>query len=171
MRLRNNQFMKATFFLLIAVFTIAACGGKLFTFKGGKITQKNLMFLLQDGNQQGVWKTNELAIKYQYQLTSETLKIAGTTELLGGFATGFSWIKHFAVYLLFLDGQGIVVENILIYSAGSYRSIDTIPMEFEKTIPVPEGTRTISFAYDGELTEAGADDHASYSIWFSPSRR
>jgi len=75
------------------------------------------------------------------------------------------------VYLLFLDDQGIVVENVLIYSAGSYRTNDMIPMEFEKTIPVPEGTRTISFAYDGELTEAGTDDHASYSIWFSPSRQ
>ena len=171
MRLRNNRFMKTTFFLVIAVFTVAACSGRLFSFRGAKVTQKNLMFQLQDGNQQGVWQTNELAIKYQYQLTPETLKIVGTTELLGGFATGFSWIKYFSVYLLFLDDQGIVAENVLIYSAGSYRTNDMIPMEFEKTIPVPEGTRTISFAYDGELTEAGTDDHASYSIWFSPSRQ
>ena len=31
-------------------------------------------------------------------------------------------------------------------------------MVFEKTIPIPEGARTISFAYDGELTGSGAED-------------
>ena len=73
--------------------------------KGNKVNQKNLMVLLKDGNQQGLWKTNELSITYQYQMTPETLKIAGTTELVGGFAIGFNWIKHLAVYLLFLDNQ------------------------------------------------------------------
>ena len=156
---------------MIAAFTIAGCSGRLFSYKGDKVTQKNFMLLLKDGNQQGVWKTSELAITYQYQMTPETLKIAGTTELLGGFAIGFTWIKHLAVYLLFLDDQGIVIENALVYSAGIHRPIDTIPMVFEKTIPIPEGARKFSFAYEGELTEAGTEDRASYNIWFAPSRQ
>ena len=156
---------------MIAAFTLAGCSGRLLTYKGDKVTQKNLMALLKDGNQQGVWKTNELAIIYQYQMTPETLKISGTTELLGGFGIGFSWIKQLAVYLLFLDNQGIVIENALILSEGNYREIDTIPMVFEKTIPIPESARTISFAYDGELAGAGTLDRTSYGIWFSPSRK
>jgi hypothetical protein len=171
MHLRDNRFIKATFFLMIAAFTLAGCSGRLFTYKGDKITQKNLMVPLKDGDQKGVWKTNELAITYQYQMTPEILKIAGTTELLGGFAIGFSWIKHLAVNLLFLDNQGIVIENALIYSAGNHRSIDTIPMDFEKTIPIPEGARTISFAYEGELRGSGTEDQTAYNIWFSPSRQ
>jgi hypothetical protein len=171
MHLRENRFIKTTLFLMMAAFIIAGCGGKLFTYKGDKVTQKNFMVLLKDGDQQGVWKTNELAITYQYQMTPETLKIVGTTELLGGFAIGFSWIKYLAVYLLFLDDQGIVIENALIYSAGNHRPIDTIPMAFEKTIPIPEGARTISFAYEGELTGSGTEDQTAYNIWFSPSRR
>ena len=156
---------------MIAAFTLSGCGGSLFTYKGDKVTQKNFMVMLKDGDQKGVWKTNELAIIYQYQITPETLKISGTTELLGGFGIGFRWIKQLAVYLLFLDDQGIVIESALIFSAGNYRAIDTIPMVFEKTMPIPEGSRTISFAYDGELSGAGTLDRTSYSIWFSPSRK
>jgi len=167
MHLRDKRFIKATFFLMIAAFTLAGCSGRLFTYKGDKITQKNLMVLLKDGDQKGVWKTNELAITYQYQMTPETLKIAGTTELVGGLAVGFNWIQRLAVDLLFLDNQGIVIENALVYSPGSHRSIDNIPMDFEKTIPIPEGARAISFAYEGELTGSGG----GYSIWFSPSRQ
>ena len=153
---------------MIAAFTIAGCGGRPFTYKGDKVTQPNLMVVLKDGNQQGVWKTNELAITYQYQMTPETLKIAGTTELVGGFPLGFRWITRLAVYLLFLDNQGIVIENALIYAGENNLSIP-IPMGFERTIPIPEGTQSISFAYDGELMDLKNHDTTTYNIWLSPS--
>jgi hypothetical protein len=170
MRLRDSQFIKATVVLLVAAFTTAGCGGRLFTYKGDKITQQNLMVQLQDGNQQGEWKTNELAIKYQYQMTPETMNISGTVELLGGFAIGFSQIGRLAVYLLFLDDQGIVIENDLIYSVGNHHSINMTPMLFEKSIPIPAGVRAMSFAYDGVLVDPGDEDSTAYSIGFSPSR-
>jgi hypothetical protein len=168
--LRGVRFITVVFLLVIAAFTIAGCGGRLFTYKGDKVTQQDLMVVLKDGNQQGEWKTNALAIKYQYRMTPETLKIAGTTELVGGFAIGLSYITHLAVYLLFLDNQGIVIENALIYAGENNLSI-LIPMGFEKTIPIPEGAKTISFAYDGDLADSGHDGGAAYNIWFSPSRQ
>ncbi|GEM_PF-1884359 len=168
--LRGVRFIEVIILLMITVFTIAGCGGRLFTYKGYKVTQENLMVVLKDGNQQGEWKTNEIAIKYQYQMTHETLKIDGTTELAGGLATGFTYIPHLAVYLLFLDNQGIVIENDLIYAGQNNISMQ-IPMSFERTIPIPEGAKTISFAYDGELTDSGQDGGAAYNIWLSPSRQ
>ena len=168
--LRGVRFITVTFLLMIAVFTIAGCGGRLFTYKGDKVTQPNLMVQLMDGNQQGEWKTNELAIKYQYRMTPETLMFAGTTELVGGFATGFTNITHLAVYLLFLDNQGIVIENVLIYAGQNNISLH-IPMDFERTIPIPDRAQAISFAYDGELAVSGRDGGAAYNIWLSPSRQ
>lgn len=44
------------------------------------------------------------------------MELDGKTELVGGSAIGFSWIKRFVVYLLFLDKQGIVIESPLVYS-------------------------------------------------------
>lgn len=144
MHLKGNQIIKASFILMITAFTITGCGGSLFTYNGNKVTQKDLTVQLEDGNQQGEWKTNDLAIKYQYQMTPETLKVAGTIELIGGFR----YFNHLAVHMLFLDNHGIVIENSLIYTGGNYRPIVTIPMVFEKSIPIPGGARTISFAYD-----------------------
>jgi hypothetical protein len=164
------RFIKMAFLLMLSAVTIAGCGGNWFTYKGDKVTQENLMIQLQEGNQQGEWKTNELAVKYQYQMTPETLKIEGTVELVGGFATGFNYISNLAVNLLFLDNQGTVIENSLVYS-GNHSLVFSIPMQFERTIPVPEGARKISFAYDGKLVDAGGDDDiTSYDIWFTPSR-
>ncbi|MFH0994653.1 MAG: hypothetical protein V1844_04045 [Pseudomonadota bacterium] len=168
--LRSVRFTKSILLLMIAAFAIAGCGGRLFTYNGYKVTQPNLMVMLQDGDQQGEWKTNELSIKYQYRMTPETLMIAGTTELLGGFAIGFRSIRHLAVYLLLLDNQGNVIENALVYAGQNNLSIP-IPMLFEKTMPIPEGTQAISFAYDGELMDSGDDDGTSYNIGFSPSRQ
>ncbi|MBI5590859.1 MAG: hypothetical protein HY881_10290 [Deltaproteobacteria bacterium] len=166
--LRGVRFIKLTFLLMIAAITIAGCGGRLFTYKGDKVTQQNLIIVLKDGNQQGVWKTNELAIKYQYQMTPETLKFTGTVELVGGFAIGFNYVNHLAVYLLFLDNQGVVLENALIYAGENNLSIP-IPMGFERTIPIPEGAQSISFAYDGELMDLKNHDTTTYNIWLSPS--
>ena len=144
MHLRGNQLAKASFIVTIAVCCLAGCGGSLFSYKGVKVTQADLRIQLQDGGHQGVWKTNEIEIKYQYQMISETLKLAGTIEMIDGNRS----FSHLSVYLLFLDAQGIVIENTLVYSGGNYRRIVTIPMDFENTVPIPEGARTISFAYD-----------------------
>jgi hypothetical protein len=163
---RDFRYIKAIICIMITACMVSACSPELFTYKGDKITQKNLKALLKEGDQNGVWKTNELSITYQYQMTPETLKISGTTELLGGLATGFDQIKQLAVYLLFLDNQGVVIESALVYSTANNRTVDEIPMVFEKSIPIPDGARTISFVYNGELTGLGG----SYSIGLSTYR-
>jgi hypothetical protein len=159
--------MKITFLLTIAAFTIAGCGASTVTYKGDKATQQNYMIQLIDGSQQGEWKTNEIAIKFQYQMIPQTLKIDGTVELVGGFAIGFNYINNFAVNLLFLDSQGNVIGNSLVYAGDNNLSIP-IPMRFERTISIPGGARQISFAYNGELIDSNVRDRTSYSIWFSP---
>lgn len=167
-QLRGTRFITAIFLFVIAVFTIDGCGGRLFTYKGYKVTQADFLIRLKDGNDQGKWKTNEIAITYQYQMTPETMKIDGDIELVGGFAIGFNYMSHLAVNLLFVDNQGIVVENVLIYSGENNLSIP-VPMRFAIAIPVPEGAHTISFTYDGELADMNYKDTTSYRIGFFPS--
>jgi hypothetical protein len=165
--LRN---IRATIWIFIAFGIFSSCSSGLFTYRGAVETQKDRIIALDTGNHPGIWTTNELSITYQYQLTTDLLKIEGNTELFGGFATDFRWIKRLAIYLLFLDKQGIVIDSPLVYSIGTYRAVDMIPMKFERTIPVPEGVCAFSFAYDGELSGTGTDDAIPYSIWHTPSR-
>jgi hypothetical protein len=169
MHYRKFRYIKAVICIMITVSLISACSPGLFTYKGAKETRMNRTILLKPGEQQGVWKTDELSVTYHYQMAPEALTISGTTDLVGGFNLGFRWIKQLAVYLLFLDKQGIVIESPLIFSAMDH-SVDTIPMNFERTIPVPEGTHAISFAYDGELTDRGSEESTSVNIWNSPTR-
>jgi hypothetical protein len=147
LHLRDKRFMMALLIVILAALTVAGCGESRYIYKGAKVTQNDLKVQLTDGNQQGVWKTDVLAIKYQYQMSPEILNIDGTIELVGGFAIGFKYISHLAVYLLFLDNQGNVIENNLVYAGENNLTVPT-PMGFEKTIPIPEGVRTISFTYD-----------------------
>jgi len=145
MHSRGKQFVTASFICMISAFILFGCGGKLFSFKGDKVTQKDLLVQLKDGNQQGVWKNTELEITYQYQIHAKTMQFSGTTELAGVNKR----FRHLTVYLLFLDDQGIVIEDALIYSAGNNRPLLTAPpMDFEKTMPLPDGARSISFTYD-----------------------
>jgi hypothetical protein len=160
--LRGVRFIKMAFLLMIAVIAVAGCAERASTFKGDKVTQQNYMIPLKEGNQQGEWKTNEVAIKFQYQLTPGILRIDGTVGLVGGFDIGFSYINNFVVNLLFMDNQGNVVGSTLIYAGDNNLSIP-IPMRFGGTIPMPGGAQQISFSYRGELS-----GDSTYSIWFSP---
>ena len=148
---------------MVAIVTFNGCNGRLFSYKGATITQQDHMVQLHQGEQQGIWKTNELALNYHYQLTPEALKISGTVNLLGGFATGFSSVDKLIVQLLFLDNQGTVIDNFIVYSADYHHWINYIPMDFDRTIPIPANTHAISFTYDGTLSGAG-DDSTGISI-------
>jgi hypothetical protein len=165
MYLNGSQFIKASLILMITGFFIA---GSALASMGDLAANEKYMVQLKNGNQQGIWKTNELAIKYKYELTPENLKIDGTVELVGGFAIGFNYIRRLSINLLLLDNQGNIIKSVLIYSGESNLTIP-IPMSFENTVPIPGGVRIISFAYDGELLDANHRDSTSYDIWFSPT--
>ena len=151
------RFLQMSFLIMVAVVTFNGCNGRLFSYKGATITQQDHMVQLQQGDQQGVWKTNELALNYHYQLTPEALKISGTVNLVGGFATGFSSVDRLVVQLLFLDNQGTVIDNVIVYSADYHHSTKYIPMNFDRTIHIPANTHAISFTYDGTLSGGGYD--------------
>ncbi|MBI5593358.1 MAG: hypothetical protein HY881_23120 [Deltaproteobacteria bacterium] len=162
------RFMQVFFLIMVAVVSFNGCNGRLFSYKGVTITQKNRMVQLQQGDHQGIWKTNELELNYHYQMLPETLNISGTVNLVGGFATGFSSVDRLVVQLLFLNNQGTVIENFIVYSANNYHSINYIPMIFDRTIPIPAETHAISFTYDGMLSDGGGDGPTGISIWNFP---
>ncbi len=153
---------------LIALVALTGCNSRLFSYKGATITQPDHMIQLQQGEQQGVWKTNELALNYRYQMMPETLKISGTVNLIGGFYYGFSAVDHLIVQLLFLDNQGTVLDNVNMYCADNHHPIHLVPMDFDETIQIPAGARAIAFAYDGVLVDGGGDDSTSVTIWNFP---
>lgn len=155
-------------FLLISALLFTGCSANLFSYKGNTVTRQDRIIQLQPGDHQGIWKTNEVAIQYRYQMTPDSLTISGNVQLVGGFLHGFSTISRMVVQLFLLDDQGKIVTNNDVFSIGNHRSVDTTPMLFEKTIPLPQECRSISFAYDGALMDAG-DGASGINIWYFPS--
>ena len=144
MHSRNQQFVKWLVVVLFSAGYLAGCGGNVFSYKGKKITQDALMVRLQDGDQQGVWRKNEMEIAYRYHNTSQTLKLSGTPALI----TGNKYYNHLVIYGLFLDEHGTVLEDFLLYTGENSRRVVPPPMDFDKTLPIPQGAMAVSFVYD-----------------------
>lgn len=157
-----------TWWVMIAVAgMLSGCNGGGYTNKGPTVEPPKNIVQLQSGDRQGIWKTNELAVKYHYQLTAETLKISGTVSLVGGFANCCNTVQRLVIRMVFLDSQESAVGSAILYTAANHHSVDWIPMNFDNTFTVPPGAVSISFDYDGELI-GSANGPGRLSIWYSP---
>ena len=166
MNTKIYRFLKMSFLIMIAAVSLTGCNGRFFTYKDATISQPDYVIQLQQGDQQGVWKTNELALNYKYHMTTETLKLYGAVELVGGFHIGFNSTDRLVVQLLFLDNTGTVIDDVVLYSADYKHQIHMFPMNFDRTFTVPKNTSAISFTYDGKLLDGGGN--TATSIMFFP---
>lgn len=161
--------MKKLIIVVVAMAILTGCSPKWFSYQGATITHADHLIRLQEGEQQGIWKTNDLGIEYRMQKVSGNLTISGTIDFSSGFLHGFNTINRFVVQLLLVNGEGMVMDNIVVYSSEDNRSINITPLYFEKTAAVPQECRSISFTYDGLLMDGGGGGEAtSTSVWYFP---
>lgn len=154
------------FFLLIAATALCGCMGSFLSYQGTKIKPDKLT-KLQEGAQQGIFATNELAIYYNYRVMPEGLHMDGTVKVHG---IGGRTILRLVVQLLFIDANGVVIKDSVLYSAPNHGSMSYAPLQFEKIMPVPEGAKAIAFTYDGLFQDGGGGGNASsFSIGYFPS--
>ena len=156
--------------VLCSFIALAGCSGNLLSYRGKTVTQPYNVLDLKDGDQQGVWKTNDLSISYRYRFVNGTLKISGEVALPGGLVTGFNAVDRLVVELLLLNNDHTVIDNVNIYVADRFHSTRYIPMEFDAAVPVPPGVESVSFTYDGRLSDsAGVDEGTSFDFWYFPN--
>lgn len=161
--------MKKTnwFWIVIAAVCLCGCNGNLHAPDTTSPPRPRKLVQLQPGNHQGVWKTDELAVKYVYQMTPETLKISGTVELVGGFSLCCNAVKRLVIRVVFFDIQENEIKSEFFYSPSNNHPIQLLPMNFDRNFSIPAGTSTISFDYDGELI-SGGQGPGRVTIWYSP---
>lgn len=150
--------MKATRYLSMfaAALMLFGCHAHGLSYQGAQITRQNdIIPLPEQKAAKGFWKTNELSVDYTGQSSGQMLQIAGVVKLVGGFAVGFNAIDRLAVQVLFLDDQGTVLADAVLYSIQGTTPSDLTPLRFDRSFPIPAGARAISFAYDGELSDGG----------------
>lgn len=93
---------------------------------------------------QGVFEYGKLSVKYNYNLTGDTLQLTGDI----GFSRRFDALN---VYLLFIDSAGDVLQQDIVYSSG-YRVPQAARPDrsFRETLTVPRGAAGFSFSYSVE---------------------
>lgn len=152
MKMMINRYV----YLFASVFLFVGCQAHVLSYQGAKVTRpKDIISLPGQSSVQGSWKTDELSVHYTWQTSGETLTMTGTVALVGGFAVGFNVIDRLAVQVLFVDGDGTVLADNVLYSVQTVTAANMVPLRFNRTFPVPAGTTGIAFAYDGELSDGG----------------
>jgi hypothetical protein len=127
-----TQAMKKTFYTVLVLICIGLLGCSAV---GKVIPVEKRVQLLETTATQEVFKADGLTVLYSYIVKD------GIMTLNCSAAVRFK-MESFGVRLLFLDVQGTVLEQKLVYSSGDRST--------EKTLDVPPGTVDISFNYSGQ---------------------
>jgi len=126
-------------FLALLLLNILGC-----TMVGQPIPAQKRIALEASQDSTGTFTKDTLTISYQYNWSGEQLQIAGDIKLQWG-------VNFIDIYAVFLDHQGIILEQKIVYSSGyktsTYRREER---RFEKTLSPPKGTEAFSFTYSSQ---------------------
>ena len=102
---------------------------------GSVVPVEKRVELLQTGTIQDIFKSNGLVVDYRYTLRDGSMLLSCSAAL------NFQ-VNSFDVRLLFLDAQGTVLQQKVVYSSKLQND--------QKSMNVPPGTGSISFTYSSQ---------------------
>ena len=110
--LRTEVFKTLIFLVIILIF---ASQNSCSTSRGMTVAPKNRIPLIQDTPQQGTWESGDVFLQYEFVKEDGTVGIIidGTTKRK---------LDQVAVWLLFLDKKGRLLERETVYNSG-FRTI------------------------------------------------
>ena len=160
----------AILFFLIPFFM--ACSGVNPLSSGAWVEEKNRIPVLQDGQQEGSWKTRDLAIKYELRQEANTIYISGEVDFGGHISGGFSTLETLTVYIHSLKGNGIVLQTKPVKTFGYRRQLDLMgPMTFKGQFDTSGEADivAVAFSYSGTVMEGGG--RTTWEFWKIPRRK
>ncbi len=149
--------------LLFLVF-LGGCQGNFLGYRGELVAEENRVPLQSGGPHSGVWDTNDLIFQYRYIWQGGTLDLTGNIDLVGG-AANFQTVKRFSLSVYFVDGNGRILEQALLFGAGGRRQVRF--WSFEKEMRPPPDTRSMAFGYSGVVRGSGRGA-GTWSFWETP---
>ncbi len=159
-RFKTLAAVGTLFFLIFQ----GGCQGNFPGYRGELVAEENRAPLQSGGPRSGVWDTNDLVVQYRYTRQGGTLDLAGNIELVGG-AANFQIVKRFSLSVYFVDGNGRILEQALLFGAGGGRQVRL--WSFEKEMQPPPETRSMAFGYSGVVRGTGRDA-GPWSFWETP---
>jgi hypothetical protein len=157
--MKKRIYSKLTgLFLIVALAGLFGCQSVSSFFVGETVEPELGVPLTAGVLQKGTWKTFDVVISYSAEMGADRLDIYGHAGLGEHHRMMYDSLKHLDVYLFFLNNDSAVLETVLLATNLS-SSIDQ-QVEFMKILPLPPGTRAISFGYRGATTSL--DGNASF---------
>lgn len=157
--MKNNNLSKLIVLsLLVVAAGLFACQSVSSFFVGRTVSEHLRIPLAENTVQNGTWETFDLVINYSVESRGDKMTISGQTELGEHYQRMYERLNRLEVYLFLLNGESAVLETVQLASALTTRTDQR--MDFRKSLPLPAGTRAISFGYRGEATSM--DGHSSF---------
>lgn len=122
------------------------------------------------------WQTGDLMINATYALGSNQLDLAGLVQLQSKL-THYPLVEYLRISVHALDGDGIILNSYPLWTAGYNAEHFFINWAFQRSYPVPESTRAVTFSYRGRMRDGGGwgpirnrDDGGgiSWDFWHTP---
>ena len=116
--------------LFIAFLCLLGCASL-----GGRVPAENRIALSETKQVDDTFKAEGLTVKYSYLLRENSMSITCNATLRFR-------VKSYDVRILFLDAQGTILQQKIVYSSGQ-RTVKTF-------LDVPPGAVSISFKYSSQ---------------------
>ena len=170
---KEKSLIGIKFAILVFLFPIFfSCSGVNPLSSGAWVEEKNRIPVLQDDQQEGSWKTRDLAINYELRQEGNTIHISGEVDFGGHISGGFSTLERLTVYIHSLKDDGIVLETKPVKTFGYRRHFDLMgPMTFKGQFETSGETDivAVAFSYDGTVMEGGG--RTKWDFWKVPRRK
>jgi hypothetical protein len=157
--------------LLLLCAVIIGCAGLQTSYEGTPASPDNRYPLATREGGPAAWQAKDMALYYESFVKNGALEIKGTVERLNTIKN-FSVINYFRVSVYFLNADGIILGNHLLWSAGSRVDETFVRWTFEKQFPLPEGATAVGFSYRGGFSDGGGGDSGSaqtgWEVWARP---
>jgi hypothetical protein len=136
---------------------------------GHIVPQDKWILLSQAGNQSGKWQTRDLVLEYEYDRDHTHLYITGVIHFATPIRNQWELIQYFHLDAIPVDAQGTVQGMIALTTAGEINLLYDGPIDFNKTLTLPENTVAIAFSYTGRGSGGGSYFDGGYGdFWEYP---
>ncbi len=167
--LGKNGVWKQTLTILLLVLCgamLVSCQSALFTYKGARIAQVNLIPLTEGGTKGDYFETEDVTVDYEFTRTGDNLRLGGEISYSSALRNSFSSVPDFFIRVFFTDAQGTVLGYRGIMASGYGYTSDH--MRFHELVVLPPGTAFMAFGYSGRAVDSSAQDRTEKSFWFDP---
>lgn len=136
------------------------------------IVPENKRIAVEDGNHTARWSTNEVNLDYGYSKNQGSMRLYGEVRYADPIRYNFSLVQYFHMDVIFVDVQGKVLGTAGLVTDSNNPlapSARTMPVKFDRTLPVPPGTSSIAFSYTGAAREGGGRERGNpTNFWEYP---